>query len=70
MLVLNLLAREGKCAEAAGSLSDIVQLLDLFEPRNHTLYYEISLAFSRLVKFNCLCKHCVRLYLDMCSHLQ
>ena len=50
MLVLNLLAREGKYAEAAGSLSDVVQLLDLFEPRNHTLYYEMSLAFSRLVK--------------------
>ena len=50
LLVLNLLAREGKYAEAAGSLSDIVQLLDLFEPRNHALYYEMSLAFARLVR--------------------
>lgn len=49
MLVLNLLAREGKYDEAAGSLSDVVQLLDRFEPRNHTLYYDMSLAFARLV---------------------
>ena len=50
MFVLNLLAREGKCEDAAGSLSDLVQLLDLFEPRNHSLYYDMSLAFSRLVR--------------------
>ena len=50
MFVLNLLAREGKCEDAAGSLSDLVQLLDLFEPRNHSLYYDMSLAFARLVR--------------------
>ena len=49
MLVLNLLAREGKYDEAAGSLSDVVQLLDHFEPRNHNLYYNMSLAFARMV---------------------
>ena len=49
MLVLNLLAREGKYDDAAGSLSDLVQLLDRFEPRNHALYYDMSLAFARLV---------------------
>ena len=49
MLVLSLLAREGKYDEAAGSLSDVVQLLDRFEPRNHALYFEMSLAFARLV---------------------
>ena len=54
MLVLNLLAREGKYDEAAGSLSDVVQLLDRFEPRNHTLYYDMSLAFARLVCVYCM----------------
>ena len=49
MLVLNLLAREGKYDEGADRLSDIVQLLDRFEPRNHALYYDMSLAFARLV---------------------
>jgi hypothetical protein len=55
MLVLNLLAREGKYDDAAGSLSDIVQLLDRFEPRNHTLYYDMSLAFARLVYMHGKC---------------
>lgn len=49
MFILNLLAREGNYAEAAGNLSDLVQLLDLFEPKNHLLYYEVSMAFARLV---------------------
>ena len=52
MLILNLLAREGKYDDAAGRLSDLVQLLDRFEPRNHPLYYDMSLAFARLVQYN------------------
>ena len=49
VLILELLAMEGNYEEAAIRISDLIQLLDRFEPKNHTLYHDMALAFARLV---------------------
>ena len=49
MMALDLLAREGNYDEGANRIIDLIQLLDRFEPKNHTLYLDMSLAFARLV---------------------
>lgn len=49
MLTLHLLAREGKYDEAADKIGELIQLMDRFEPNNHTLYYDTSLPFARMV---------------------
>ena len=49
MQTLNLLACEGKYDEAADRIGELIQLLDRFEPTNHALYFDISLAFARMV---------------------
>ena len=49
MLTLHLLAREGRYSEAADKIGELIQLLDRFEPNNHALYYNMSLAFARMV---------------------
>ena len=49
MLALSLLVREGDFSSAAERISNIIQLIDRFEPSNHGLYYDTSLALSRLV---------------------
>ena len=49
MLTLDLLAREGKYDEAADKIGELIQLIDRFEPNNHALYFDMSLAFARMV---------------------
>ena len=49
VLILELLAMEGNYEEAAIRISDLIQLLDRFEPKNHALYHDMALAFARLV---------------------
>ena len=53
MLTLQLLAREGKYDKAADKIGELIQLLDRFEPNNHALYYDMSLAFARMVRGHC-----------------
>ena len=55
MLVLNLLAKDGDYEQAASRIVDLIQMLDRFEPRNHSLYHEMSLAFARLVSLWMIC---------------
>ena len=50
MLTLHLLAREGRYDEAADRIGELIQLIDRFEPNNHALYYDTSLAFARMVR--------------------
>ena len=54
MLVLNLLAKDGDYEQAASRIVDLIQMLDRFEARNHSLYHEMSLAFARLVRLVCV----------------
>ena len=49
VLILEHLAMEGNYEEAAIRISDLIQLLDRFEPKNHVLYHDMALAFARLV---------------------
>lgn len=49
-MALELLARRGKCEEAAARIETLVKLIDKFEPRNHALYYQVSLSLARLVR--------------------
>ena len=56
LLVLELLAKEGSREEAANRLAHLLVLLDWFEPKNHVLYYEMSLPYARIVcVFVCVC---------------
>ena len=48
-LVLNLLANEGRVSESAPKIGELIHLVDRFEPKNHSLYYNIALPFARLV---------------------
>ena len=50
MIILALLAVDGHSEVSASKISDLTQLIDRFEPKNHALYYEMSLAFARLVR--------------------
>ena len=63
LLILELLAKEGNYEEAAIRISDLIQLLDRFEPKNHALYHDMALAFARLVS------QLTALYSCMPSHL-
>lgn len=48
VIALSLLVREGDFNSAAEKITTIIQLLDQFEPSNHGLYYDASLALARL----------------------
>ena len=50
MIALELLAREGSYEDTAVRIGDLLQLMDRLEPKNHALYHDTSLAFSRLVR--------------------
>eukprot|EP00731_Ephydatia_muelleri_P012930 Em0007g240a len=54
LLVLELLAKEGSREEAANRLAHLLVLLDRFEPKNHALYYEMSLPYARIAGGNTL----------------
>ena len=58
-LVLNLLANEGRVSESAPKIGELIHLVDRFEPKNHSLYYNIALPFARLVSvvlyYMCIC---------------
>ena len=49
MLALHLLAREGAYDRAAVNIGEIIQLLDRLEPKNHFLFWDMSLAYARMV---------------------
>ena len=38
-------------AQASFKLGELLGYLDRFEPNNHQLYYDVSLAFTRLVRW-------------------
>lgn len=50
LLALELLAVAGNHEEAAARISDLIQFVDRFEPKNHALYHDMALAFARLVR--------------------
>ncbi|KAE8581031.1 hypothetical protein XENTR_v10024640 [Xenopus tropicalis] len=52
MLALHYLCREGNVHEASTKLGDLIRALDQFEPQNAHLYYNMSLAFSRMCERN------------------
>lgn len=52
LLALELLAKEGSREEAANRLADLLALIDRFEPKNHALYYEMSLPCARMAGGN------------------
>ncbi len=50
MQTLSLLARDGNYSEASDKIGELIQLIDRFEPDNHALYHDMSLAFARMVR--------------------
>ncbi|XP_040213995.1 tetratricopeptide repeat protein 21B [Rana temporaria] len=52
ILALHYLCREGNVHEATTKLGDLINALDRFEPHNAHLYYNMSLAFSRMCERN------------------
>ncbi|OCT63545.1 hypothetical protein XELAEV_18044641mg [Xenopus laevis] len=52
MLALHYLCREGNVHEASTKLGDLIRALDQFEPQNAHLFYNMSLAFSRMCERN------------------
>lgn len=48
LTILYRLAVQGRHSKAVEELGDLIQLLDRGEPQNHWLYYNLSLAISRI----------------------
>ena len=66
LLVLELLAKEGSREEAANRLAHLLVLLDRFEPKNHALYYEMSLPYARIVRAHLSLSLSLSLYMCLC----
>ena len=73
----------GNHEEAASRISDLIQLVDRFEPKNHALYYDVALAFARLVRDSSVTSQTLSsmlhlrdpsyphtVYSHMCTHIQ
>ena len=69
VLALCLLVRDGMFEQGAERVSDVLQFIDRFEPSNHGLYYDTSLAFARLVCMYIMIEWfllCIIIYVGCC----